>query len=115
MQRLLSSLATIWQLSVPYFRSEDRWPGRILLAAVIGLELSTVAITVALNYWYNSFYNALQNRDANGFVWNILVFCALASIYTVIAVYQNYLNLWLQIRWRRWLWYRWACSYGWTR
>ncbi|MGB7176424.1 MAG: ABC transporter ATP-binding protein/permease [Xanthobacteraceae bacterium] len=103
MQRLLSSLATIWRLSVPYFRSEDRWPGRILLAAVIGLELSTVAITVALNYWYNSFYNALQNRDANGFVWNILVFCALASIYTVIAVYQNYLNLWLQIRWRRFM------------
>ncbi len=103
MQRLLSSLATIWRLSVPYFRSEDRWPGRILLAAVIGLELSTVAITVALNYWYNSFYNALQNRDAAGFVWNILVFCALASIYTVIAVYQNYLNLWLQIRWRRFM------------
>ncbi len=103
MQRLLSSLATIWRLSVPYFRSEDRWAGRILLAAVISLELSVVAITVALNYWYNSFYNALQNRDAHGFVLNILVFCALASVYTVIAVYQNYLNLWLQIRWRRFM------------
>ncbi|MGB6751483.1 MAG: ABC transporter ATP-binding protein/permease [Xanthobacteraceae bacterium] len=103
MQRLLSSLATIWRLSVPYFRSEDRWPGRILLAAVIGLELSTVAITVALNYWYNGFYNALQNRDAAGFWWYILLFCALAGIYTVIAVYQYYLNSWLQIRWRRFM------------
>jgi putative ATP-binding cassette transporter len=103
LQRLLSSLATIWRLSVPYFRSEDRWPGRILLAAVIGLELSTVAITVALNYWYNGFYNALQNRDAAGFWWYILLFCALAGIYTVIAVYQYYLNSWLQIRWRRFM------------
>jgi putative ATP-binding cassette transporter len=103
LQRLLASLATIWRLSIPYFRSEDRWPGRILLAAVVGLELSVVAITVALNYWYNSFYNALQNRDAQGFIWNIGVFCVLAGIYTVIAVYQLYLNQWLQIRWRRFL------------
>src|SRR5208337_2476908 len=80
LQRLLSSLATIWRLSLPYFRSEDRWPGRILLAAVIGLELSTVAITVALNYWYNYFYNALQDRNWSSFWWAILIFCILASI-----------------------------------
>ncbi len=103
MQRLFSSLATIWQLALPYFRSEDRWPGRLLLAAVVGLELSVVAVTVALNYWYNSFYTALQNRDVAGFWWNIGVFCVLAAIYTVVAVYQTYLNQWLQIRWRRFM------------
>jgi vitamin B12/bleomycin/antimicrobial peptide transport system ATP-binding/permease protein len=27
----------------------------------------------------------------------------IAAIYTVLAVYQTYLNLWLQIRWRRWM------------
>jgi vitamin B12/bleomycin/antimicrobial peptide transport system ATP-binding/permease protein len=95
LQRLLSSLATIWRLSVPYYRSEDRWPGRILLAAVIGLELAAVAITVVLSYWYNDFYNALQQRDWSGFWWEILLFCIYASIVTVIKVYQNYLNLWL--------------------
>jgi putative ATP-binding cassette transporter len=103
LQRLLSSLATIWRLSVPYYRSEDRWPGRILLAAVIGLELAAVAITVVLSYWYNDFYNALQQRDWSGFWWEILLFCIYASIVTVIKVYQNYLNLWLQIRWRRFM------------
>jgi vitamin B12/bleomycin/antimicrobial peptide transport system ATP-binding/permease protein len=102
-KRLAATLATIWRLAIPYFRSEDRWPGRILLGAVIGIELSIVAINVILNYWYNGFYNTLQNRDWNGFVWYILVFCALAAVYTVLAVYQNYLNLWLQIRWRRWM------------
>ena len=93
----------MWRLAIPYFRSEDRWPGRLLLAAVIAIELSIVAINVILNYWYNGFYNTLQNHDWNGFVWYILVFCGLAAIYTVLAVYQNYLNLWLQIRWRRWM------------
>ena len=103
MRRLVATLATIGRLALPYFRSEDRWPGRVLLGAVIGIELSIVAITVILNQWYNRFYNTLQNYDWDGFVSAILFFCALAAIYTVLAVYQTYLNQWLQIRWRRWM------------
>jgi vitamin B12/bleomycin/antimicrobial peptide transport system ATP-binding/permease protein len=102
-RRLAATLATIGRLALPYFRSEDRWPGRLLLAAVIAMELSVVAITVILNQWYNRFYNTLQNYDWDGFVSAILFFCVLAAVYTVIVVYQNYLNLWLQIRWRRWM------------
>ena len=103
MKRLAATLATMWRLAIPYFRSEDRWPGRILLAAVVGIELSIVAITVILNQWYNRFYNTLQDHNWSAFVSAILFFCVLAAIYTVLAVYQNYLNLWLQIRWRRWM------------
>ena len=103
MKRLVSTLATIWRLAAPYFRSEDRWPGRLLLGAVIAIELSLVAIKVILNEWYNRFYNTLQDRNWNAFVSAILFFCVLAAIYTVLAVYQNYLNQWLQIRWRRWM------------
>jgi vitamin B12/bleomycin/antimicrobial peptide transport system ATP-binding/permease protein len=101
--RLAATLATIWRLAIPYFRSEDRWAGRILLAAVVGIELSIVAITVILNQWYNRFYNTLQDHNWTAFVSAIIFFCVLAAIYTVLAVYQNYLNLWLQIRWRRWM------------
>src|SRR3984893_16004114 len=100
---LFATLATIWRLAVPYFRSEDRWPGRLLLGALIAIELSLVAIQVILNEWYNRFYNTLQDRNFSAFVSAILFFCAIAAIYTVLAVYQNYLNLWLQIRWRRWM------------
>jgi putative ATP-binding cassette transporter len=102
-RRLVATLATIVRLALPYFRSEDRWPGRLLLAAVIAIELSIVAITVILNQWYNRFYNTLQNYDWDGFVSAILFFCVLAAVFTVLAVYQNYLNQWLQIRWRRWM------------
>jgi vitamin B12/bleomycin/antimicrobial peptide transport system ATP-binding/permease protein len=102
-KRLAATLATIWRLALPYFRSEDRWPGRILLASVIAIELSIVAINVILNQWYNRFYNTLQDRNWEAFVSAVLFFCVLAAIYTVLAVYQNYLNLWLQIRWRRWM------------
>jgi vitamin B12/bleomycin/antimicrobial peptide transport system ATP-binding/permease protein len=102
-KRLIETFATIGRLALPYFRSEDRWPGRILLAAVIAIELSIVAINVILNQWYNRFYNTLQDRNWEAFVSAVLFFCVLAAIYTVLAVYQNYLNLWLQIRWRRWM------------
>src|SRR4029077_3233386 len=37
------------------------------------------------------------------FVSAILFFCVLAAVYTVLQVYQNYLNQWLQIRWRPWM------------
>ena len=103
MQKFFSTIATIWRLSLPYFRSEDRWPARILLAAVVTLELSGVAIHVILNQWYNRFYNTLQDRDWNAFLSAILFFCGLVSVYIVIVVYQVYLNQWLQIRWRRWM------------
>jgi putative ATP-binding cassette transporter len=102
-RRIISNLAIIWRLAAPYFRSEDRWAGRILLAAVIAIELSLVAIDVLLNQWNNRFYNALQDRNWDAFVSELLFFCMLAAAFILLAVYQLYLNQWLQIRWRRWM------------
>ena len=103
MKGILSTLATVWRIASPYFYSEDRWPGRILLAAVVGIELSIVGITVLLNEWNNRFYNALQERNWGNFVHQLGYFCILAAAFIVLAVYQLYLNQWLQIRWRRWM------------
>ena len=103
MTGFVSTLATIWRLAIPYFRSDESWPGRVLLAAVIAIELSIVGITVLLNQWNNRFYNALQDRNWDAFVNELLFFCVLAAAFIVLAVYQLYLNQWLQIRWRRWM------------
>jgi vitamin B12/bleomycin/antimicrobial peptide transport system ATP-binding/permease protein len=98
-----STLATVWRIAAPYFRSEDKWAGRGLLAAVISIELALVAIDVLLNQWNNRFYNALQERNWETFVREIGIFSLLAACFIALAVYQLYLNQWLQIRWRRWL------------
>jgi putative ATP-binding cassette transporter len=100
---LISTLATIWRLATPYFRSEDRVAGLALLIAVVAIELALVGIDVLINQWNNRFYNALQDRDWDTFVSELLFFCALAAAFIVLAVYQLYLNQWLQIRWRRWM------------
>lgn len=103
MRRIISNLRIIWRLAAPYFRSEDRWAGRVLLATVIAIELSLVGIDVMINQWNNRFFNALQDRNWDAFVSELLFFCGLAAAFIVLAVYQLYLNQWLQIRWRRWM------------
>src|SRR5262245_48022664 len=97
---LVSTLATIWRLAVPYFRSEDRLAGNGLLIAVVAIELTIVGINVMINQWNARFYNALQDRNWDAFVSELLFFCALVAVFIVLAVYQLYLNQWLQIRWR---------------
>jgi putative ATP-binding cassette transporter len=113
------TLAATWRLAAPYFKADDagevsfgrlgrirlreKWAGRGLLGAVIAIELAIVAITVALNSWNARFYDALQNRNWDSFVSELGFFCVLAAMFILLAVYQIYLNQWLQIRWRRWM------------
>jgi vitamin B12/bleomycin/antimicrobial peptide transport system ATP-binding/permease protein len=98
-----STLATVWRIAAPYFRSDDKVAGRTLLVGVISIELALVALDVLLNQWNNRFYNALQEKNWDVFVREIGFFCFLATSNVVLSIYQLYLNQWLQIRWRRWM------------
>jgi putative ATP-binding cassette transporter len=114
MRRLGSFLHDAWALTRPYWVSEERGRGLVLLVAVIVLNLSLVGMTVVLTYWQRAFYNTLEQKDAATF-WSLLFlggeadgtwfpgFSLLAAAYILIAVYQLYLRQALQIRWRRWL------------
>ena len=55
------------------------------------------------NTWSNTFYTALQKKDWDTFIYQLGVFSVLATFFIASAVYQIYLQQWLQIRWRRWL------------
>ncbi|WP_371423038.1 ABC transporter ATP-binding protein/permease [Tardiphaga sp.] len=103
MNKIRSTLATVWRIAVPYFRSEDKWAGIGLLAAVITIELAVVGLSVLFNRWNNTFYNALQERNLDVFTYQLAYFSVLAAINIALKVYQLYLNQWLQIRWRRWM------------
>ena len=114
MRRLGTFLSDAWALARPYWVSEERGKGLILLIAVIVLNLALVGMTVVLTYWQRAFYNALEQKDAATF-WSLLFlggeadgtwfpgFTVVAIAYILIAVYQLYLRQALQIRWRRWL------------
>ena len=114
MRNLGPFLADAWRLSAPYFRSEERWFARLLLAAIVILNLSLVGMDVVLNFWNGAFFDSLQNKDQGTFFDLLLLgrwkdgnmmpgFTLIAAVYIAVAVYRRYLNQWLQIRWRRWL------------
>jgi putative ATP-binding cassette transporter len=96
-------LKAFWKLAKPYWVSEQRTKGLLLLAAVIGLALALVYINVQINLWNNDFYNALQDRKMDDFYRLLLRFTLLAFAYIGIAVYRFYLQQMLQIEWRTWL------------
>jgi putative ATP-binding cassette transporter len=103
MTNMRALLHDAWGIARPYWFSEDRWAGRALLVAVIALNLGIVAINVMLNKWNLAFYNALQDKNYDIFLQQLLRFTWLAGSFIVVAVYELYLNQMLQIRWRRWL------------
>src|SRR5260370_12960337 len=70
---------------------------------LVAVQLSLVGIAVLLNAWYNRLYNALQERNWDAFLNQLLYFCVLAAVAVVLEAYQLYLNQWLQIRWPRWM------------
>lgn len=93
----------VWQLTALYWRSEEKGMAWLLLIVVIALSLVGVALSVWLNSWYRDFYNALQNKDLKSFVHLMLMFCGIAAVFILTAVYRLYLTQMLTIRWRRWL------------
>ena len=107
-------LRDAWRLAVPFFRSEERWAARGLLAAIVSINLVLVAINVQFSYWNRAFYDALAAKDLTSF-WQLLLlwrnnesgfmpgFCGLAAVFILLSIYRTYLSQWLRINWRRWM------------
>jgi len=90
-------------LAAPYFRSEEKWKARLLLLAIVLLNLGTVYMAVQFNDWYRVFYDALEKRDQAVFWQQLGRFTYLAFGAIIIAVYKFYLTQLLQMRWRAWM------------
>ena len=108
-----------WALAVPYFKSEEKWKARGLLAAIVVLNLAAVYMLVLLNEWNRVFYDALQNKDAAVFWTQLGRFTYLAFAFIIIAVYRFYLTQLLEVRWRAWMTHtylqRWLASQAFYR
>jgi putative ATP-binding cassette transporter len=90
-------------LAKPYWVSERRKKGLVLLATVIALTLALVWLEVQFNTWNRNFYNALEQKNQSEFFRQFGVFTGLAIVWIVAQVYRLYLQQMLQIEWRTWL------------
>ena len=100
---LKAQTAKVWALSIPYFRSEEKWKARALLAAIVGLNLLGVYLLVLLDQWNQVFYDALQNKNATVFWQQLGRFTYIAFALIILAVYKFYLTQLLEMRWRAWM------------
>ena len=96
-------LRAFWQLAKPYWVSDERGKGLVLLATVIAFALMLVWLEVQFNQWNNDFYNTFQDKDQAEFFRQLGKFALLALIYIVTGVYRQYFQQMLMIEWRTWL------------
>lgn len=94
-------LRQIWRLVALCCATRDGRFGLILLAAVVGLKLVAIPVTVRLVAWSADFYNALQKLDVPAAIHQMGVFAVLTAIGAAAYLAASYLRKLLLIRWRR--------------
>ena len=90
-------------LARPFWSSEERWPARLLLAAVILLVLAQNWIAVRLSYWNRDFFDTIQRGDYAYFVHLGVAFIGFIFCTILFWLAEDYLFSSLKIRWRRWM------------
>jgi putative ATP-binding cassette transporter len=103
MARLKRLACDVWILTNSYWRSEERWSARVLLASIIGLNLSLVGVSLLQNLANGALFTALQQQSAPRFYNAFVIVILLILLYLAFAVLRAYLDQVLQLRWRRWL------------
>jgi vitamin B12/bleomycin/antimicrobial peptide transport system ATP-binding/permease protein len=99
----LATYHNVWRLIRGYFQSEHRLYAYFSFSFIIFMTVAIVGVDVAITYWFNYFYDALQAYDKSGVVRLLGVFCVLATIYILLAVYRFYVSQMFGLRWRQWL------------
>ena len=103
MTRIIIALRTFLTLALPYFRSEERWRARGLLVGVIAGELGFVAVAVTVIQWNARFFNALEARDWEAFMHELVVFGLITVGAIAVGMAQYFFGTTLQIRLRRFM------------
>lgn len=114
------AIQRIARLASPYFEAPERttatlWPakpfgigtgrmGTLLLVFLVVLNQLQVGISLRLSFFNRDFYNAIQEKDAASFWYQLIfVFSVWAGISVVSNLIELFANYTLLIRWRRWM------------
>jgi putative ATP-binding cassette transporter len=100
---LLAQIRLLHALVRPFWVSEERWPARLLLGAVILLTLAQNWIAVGLSYLNREFFDTVQKGDYAFFVNLGVAMLGLVVCSITFWLAEDYLFSSLKIRWRRWM------------
>jgi vitamin B12/bleomycin/antimicrobial peptide transport system ATP-binding/permease protein len=89
--------------ALPFWSAEHKWMNRGRLALIAALTVAQVAVQAGLNSWSARLYNALEARQLDTFLQQIVTFVLLLLASVVVFAISLYVKRRLQFAWRVWL------------
>ncbi|MBB4040046.1 putative ATP-binding cassette transporter [Microvirga flocculans] len=85
-------------------RAREGTIGTWIIGVLIALNLSQVALNVRLSFFSRDMFNAIQDKDAGAFWYQLFfIFTPLAAVFVAVALIDVLLQYVLTIRWRAFL------------
>ncbi|MCG1046726.1 MULTISPECIES: ABC transporter ATP-binding protein/permease [Mycetohabitans] len=94
---------TTWSLIKPYWVSDEKWIAWGLLALVVAINMTMVAVNAWFNTWQRVFFDSIQQYNYPVFKHSLLQFTAIAMAMILLGSYRTYFRQMLEFRWRQWL------------
>jgi vitamin B12/bleomycin/antimicrobial peptide transport system ATP-binding/permease protein len=98
---MLKILSQFWRLLALCLKGDRYKLGLVLFAAVVGLELLSVVVSVRLIQWTGDFYGALERMEVNEALWQVGIFGIIVALNTVRNLVSMFMRKRLEMRWRR--------------
>jgi putative ATP-binding cassette transporter len=76
------------------------WPMLRLWLAIVAVLIANMFGQVRLNQWNGAFFDAVEKRDGDAFVWQLGVFLLIVAVLLVLVVAQTWLQERFKIRFR---------------
>lgn len=89
--------------ALPFWSAEHKWRNRGRLALIAALTVAQVAVQVGLNSWSARLYNALEARQLDTFLEQIVTFVLLLVASILVFSITLYTKRRLQFAWRVWI------------
>ncbi|MBV8411119.1 MAG: ABC transporter ATP-binding protein/permease, partial [Alphaproteobacteria bacterium] len=89
--------------ALPFWSAEHKWMNRGRLALIAALTVAQVAVQVGLNSWSARLYNAVEARQLDTFLEQIVTFVLLLVASILVFSITLYTKRRLEFAWRVWI------------
>ena len=96
-------LARFWESALGFWRKGGGRTAWLLTFTVIIIALVNLGLQYRLNVWHRGMFDALDQRDSSGVLYQTMIFFPLIFGVVIVAATATYAKLTLQRQWRDWL------------
>jgi vitamin B12/bleomycin/antimicrobial peptide transport system ATP-binding/permease protein len=90
----------LWLLFREMMRGRKGRPMLVLCTAIVCVLIANMFGQVRLNKWNGAFFDAIEKRATDAFLWQLVVFAAIVSVLLVLVVAETWLRERFKIRLR---------------